>query len=138
MSRKSNQNFQSIPFHKFLEKVLYKAELAGIKVVFTEEAYTSKASFIDRDPLPSYEKGVKLPVFSGKRVRGLFKYDSGGVVNADVNGSANIGRKVIQDSKFLARLDRSLAARPVRINPLKSFSRITGSLEFVNSTNSKS
>jgi len=29
--------------------------------------YTSKASFLDRDPLPQYEKGVSH-VFSGTRI----------------------------------------------------------------------
>jgi transposase len=67
------------------------------------------------------------------------KYKSeSGVMNADVNGSVNIGRKVIQDSEFLARLDRSLAARPVRVNPLKSFNQNSGALRLVDSTNSKS
>jgi transposase len=139
MSRKSTQNFQSIPFHKFLEKVLYKAEFAGIRVVFTEEAYTSKASFKDRDLIPAFEKGVEPLKFSGKRVRGLFKLSDGSSINADVNGSANIGRKVINDVDFLNRVDRSLAARPVRVNPLKSFNRSNSEhLGPVDSANSKS
>jgi putative transposase len=131
-----SQNFQSIPFYLLLEKVKYKAEKESIEVVFTEEAYTSQASFLDRDPLPSHEKGVASPQFSGKRIkRGLYKSGNGTMLNADVNGSANIGRKVIQDSKFLAQLDKSLAARPVRINPLKSFFQ-SQQLEAVNSSNS--
>src|SRR5215472_6245853 len=36
------------------ELLTYKAELVGIRVVLTEESYTSQASFLDRDPLPSY------------------------------------------------------------------------------------
>lgn len=139
MSRKSTQNFQSIPFHKFLEKILYKADFAGIKVVFTEEAYTSRASFKDRDSIPAFERGVKPPNFSGKRVRGLYKRNDGSRLNADVNGSANIGRKVINDVDYLNRVDRSLAARPVRINPLKSFNRkYPEQLRPVDSMNSKS
>lgn len=138
MSRKSNQNFQGIPFYKFLAKIVYKAELAGIKVIFTEEAYTSSASFLDRDSIPSYKKGIKPPQFSGHRTnRGLYCSSDDIFINADVNGSANIGRKVIQNSEFLGRLDRSLAARPVRINPLKSFGQNSGSLKLVDSTNSK-
>ena len=53
--------------------------------------------------------------------RGLYRCADGRVVNADVNGSCNIGRKVIQNSEFIGRLDKSLAARPVRINPLKTY-----------------
>ena len=57
-ARRPNQNFQYIPFWRLVEKIKYKAALAGIDVDFTEEAYTSKASFLDRDPLPDYEEGV--------------------------------------------------------------------------------
>ena len=46
-------------------------------------------------------------------------HDDGFAVNADVNGSLNVGRKVIPE--FFGIGDRSLAARPVRINPLKAF-----------------
>ena len=121
LGKKTNQNFQYIPFWRLLEKVKYKAVLAGLDVVFTEEAYTSQSSSLDRDPLPVYEKGVSH-TFSGKRVkRGLYCSADGCVVNADVNGSCNIGRKVIGNAEFLSRLDKSLAARPVRINPLKAF-----------------
>ena len=77
--------------------------------------------------MPAFVAGQPRPKVSGIRVkRGLYRAMSGVIVNADVNGSANIGRKVIQNSKFLARLDRSLAARPVRIDPLKVFFRNNG------------
>ena len=121
LGKKTNQNFQYVPFLKLMQKIKYKAELAGIDVTFTEEAYTSKASFYDRDPLPKYEKGVSH-TFSGRRVkRGLYRSADGRVINADVNGSANIGRKVIRDEDVILRLDRSVAATPVRVNPLKVF-----------------
>jgi putative transposase len=74
--------------------IQYKAAEQGIDVQFTEEAYTSKASFLDRDPLPSYEQGTTHR-FSGKRIkRGLYKSRKG-LINADVNGAANILRKVV-------------------------------------------
>ena len=75
----------------------YKAQLAGIEVVLTEESYTSKASALDNDTLPSYKaKSDIKPVFSGKRVkRGLYKTSTGKTINADTNGSLNIARKVI-------------------------------------------
>jgi len=60
------------------------------------------------------------PEFNGKRVkRGLYRAADGRLINADVNGSANIGRKVIRDEDLILRLDRSLAARPLAINPLR-------------------
>ena len=118
LGKKTNQNFQYVPFFNLIQKIAYKASIVGIKVVFTEEAYTSKASFLDRDPLPVY--GGTEPVFSGKRVkRGLYRAADGRLLNADVNGSANIGRKVIGNEDIILRLDRSLAARPLAINPLR-------------------
>jgi IS605 OrfB family transposase len=118
LGRKNNQAFVGVPFFLLLRKIQYKAEAVGVEVIFTEEAYTSKASFLDRDPLPKF--GEPEPKFSGRRTkRGLYISKNGRLLNADVNGSANIGRKVIQDVKILDRLDRSLAARPIAINPLK-------------------
>lgn len=118
LGKKTNQNFQYVPFFNLMQKITYKASVVGIKVVFTEEAYTSKASFLDRDPLPVY--GEAEPQFSGKRVkRGLYRTADGRLLNADVNGSANIGRKVIGNEDTILRLDRSLAARPLAINPLR-------------------
>jgi len=117
LGKKTNQAFCSVPVYLLLEKIKYKAAIAGIDVTFTEESYTSKASFYDRDPLPKY--GDAVPEFSGKRkCRGLYVSKDGFAVNADVNGSLNIGRKVIPE--FLGIGDRSLAARPVVINPLKA------------------
>jgi putative transposase len=78
----------------------YKAEQKGIRVVLTEESYTSKASFLDRDPLPTYQQGQQNPpVFRGKRItRGLYRASDGGLLNTDCNGSMNIIRKVAPDA----------------------------------------
>ena len=120
MRKPQKQNFQGIPFIILFNKIKYKAAQEGIEVVFTEEAYTSAASYLDRDPMPAWNRDQEEPSFSGRRVkRGLYRSKDGTLLNADVNGSANIGRKVIQDGGFLARLDRSLAARPVAINPVR-------------------
>jgi putative transposase len=116
LGKKTNQAFCFVPTYLLLEKIKYKAMAEGVEVVFTEEAYTSKASFFDNDELPKYERGVERE-FSGKRkYRGLYVSKEGFAVNADVNGSLNIGRKVIPE--FLGIGDRSLAARPVVVNPL--------------------
>lgn len=120
LGKRTNQKFCSMPFYLLLEKIRYKAALEGIEVVFTEEAYTSKASFLDDDPLPKWEKDVKPPRFSGRRKhRGLYLSSDKYALNADVNGSLNIGRKVIGESLAMKIADRSLAARPVIVNPLK-------------------
>jgi len=122
MDKKHRQNFFYIPFDNLLEKIKYKAELSGIKVIFTEESYTSQASFLDRDNIPVYDKkNTENYQFSGQRIkRGLYKSKDGILINADVNGSANIGRKVIPDSTFGAEWDRSVGATPIIINPLRS------------------
>jgi putative transposase len=110
------QNFQYVPYYGLFEKIKYKATMEGIEVIFTEEAYTSKASYLNHDPLPKY--GEEVPQFSGKRVkRGLYR--SGHTTwNADVNGSLNIGRKVIGEALY-GIVNRSVAATPRVINPLR-------------------
>jgi len=115
MRKPQKQNFQYIPFWRFLEKVKYKAILAGISVEFTEEAYTSKASFLDHDELPVWD--AEPPILSGTRNKGMYKTFR--PIHADVNGSLNIGRKVIGDKVYETFPDRSIAAMPVRVNPLK-------------------
>ncbi|AFY83941.1 RNA-guided endonuclease InsQ/TnpB family protein [Oscillatoria acuminata] len=97
IGRKNNQAFTKIPHAKLISLLTYKARLAGIEVVLTEESYTSKASALDQDKLPVYKaKSDSQPVFSGKRVkRGLYRTDVGRIINADTNGSLNIARKVI-------------------------------------------
>src|SRR5260370_39876434 len=66
----------------------YKAVLVGITVIITEESYTSKASFLARDALPTYDpKRTEKPHFSGRR-DGRWYWASGKrLIHADVNGS---------------------------------------------------
>ncbi len=94
IGKKNNQNFVLIPFFKLIEQLKYKAKLVGIKVIINEESYTSKASFLDWDDLPVYQKSVKHR-FSGKRVkRGL--YQATKMVSNTmkcVNGSLNTDTK---------------------------------------------
>jgi putative transposase len=68
MGRRNNQNVASVPHARFVEMLTYKAELVGIRVIVTEESYTSKASFLDGSPLPSFDPAQPeqpTPVFSG-------------------------------------------------------------------------
>ena len=95
---KRDQNFVQVPHARFLEMLIYKAELVGVQVRITEESYTSQASFLDGDPLPIYGAS-DIPTFSGRRVkRGLYRAANGRRINADVNGSYNTIRKVLPDS----------------------------------------
>ncbi|WP_293119557.1 IS200/IS605 family accessory protein TnpB-related protein [Okeania sp. SIO1I7] len=97
LGKRNNQNFVSVPYNKLIEMLSYKAEMVGIDVILIEESYTSKASFIDNDLIPVYNKSEKNNVtFSGKRVkRGLYRTASKRLINADVNGSLNIMRKAV-------------------------------------------
>ena len=89
MSKKVNQSFVGIPHQKLIEQIIYKAEDCGIKVIITEESYTSGTSFLDGE-LPTKENYNK-----NRRIyRGLFKSNSGRLINADVNASYQILKKV--------------------------------------------
>jgi putative transposase len=114
LGRVNNQHFVQIPHARFIEMLTYKAELAGITVKVQEESYTSKASFLDLDPLPVYDpKREEKPAFSGKRVeRGLYRAKDGRRIHADVNGSYNIGRKAFPNS-FGQGIEAVRAVRPV-------------------------
>lgn len=96
MGRKNNQNFVNIPLFKYLDMISYKSRLEGIEVIFQEESYTSKSSFLSQDDIPIFGKKHDI-IFSGSRSsRGLYKDRVlNKVINADVNGSYNIMRKAI-------------------------------------------
>jgi putative transposase len=97
MGRRNNQNFVQLPHARFIDMLTYKAELVGIKVEVQEESYTSKASFLDLDPIPTYQPDDETEyTFSGKRTgrrNRLFRTKDGQLICADVNGSYNILRK---------------------------------------------
>ncbi|MGB8689337.1 MAG: transposase [Microcoleus sp.] len=91
----NNQKFVQMPLGKLKSRVKQLGDLHGIKFVETEEAYTSKASFLDGDSLPKYGEKPMGWKASGNRIkRGLYWTADGFVVNADLNGAANILRKV--------------------------------------------
>ena len=95
MRKDSKQNFASIPYNPFISMLIYKGNEVGIKVIETEESYTSKSSFLDEDYIPTYGIDDGKKAFSGKRVsRGMYKSKDGTLINADVNGAFNILRKV--------------------------------------------
>ena len=89
----NNQNFVQLPIMRFADLMKYKCELEGIKVVYHEESYTSKCSFLDSEPICKHDK------YMGKRVkRGLFVSRNGIKINADVNGAYNIMIKAIPNA----------------------------------------
>jgi len=109
MSKKVNQNFIGIPHHKFINKIIYKAENVGIKIILTEESYTSGTSFLDE------EKPVKKNYNKNRRkFRGLFISNKGIKINADVNGAYQIMKKVFPN--VFADGIEGVGLHPVRVN----------------------
>ncbi len=109
LGKNTNRNFVSIPHSTLIEKIQYKGLLNGIKVEIIQEAYTSKCSALDLEPIQKHEK------YLGKRVkRGLFRTQKGLKINADVNGSLNIARIVAGD-EIITDSVRSSVSMPNKI-----------------------
>lgn len=93
LGKRNNQNFVSIPFEMFISMLRYKSERQGLRFVEVNESHTSKCSSFDLEPICHHDTYV------GRRVRrGLFKTRDGILINADINGSYNIMRKVKGDA----------------------------------------
>ncbi|MBW4602567.1 MAG: transposase [Calothrix sp. FI2-JRJ7] len=122
MGRVSNQQFVQMPLAKLKERIKQLCEVYGIRYVETEEANTSCASYLDGDSLPKHrEKSVGWKP-SGKRTkRGLYRTQNGSLINADLNGSANILRKVAGNLGIdLSRLVRRCLTTVSRIRIWKT------------------
>ena len=95
LSKVYNQWTKSIPIGKLKDRIIELAEQTGIKTKVINEAYTSKASYLDEDEM---KKGD----FSGKRVkRGLYKTKEGTLINADQNAALNMIRKGNPDAEWI-------------------------------------
>ncbi|MBW4628175.1 MAG: transposase [Brasilonema octagenarum HA4186-MV1] len=95
LGRKTNQTFVQIPTSRLKDRIAQLCEYYKIELTETEESYTSKASFLDNDVLPTFGEKPEGWQPSGKRVkRGLYRTANGYKLNADCNGAANIVRKV--------------------------------------------
>ena len=113
--KRNNQNFVSIPFCTFMNQVKYKANEVGISVSLNEESYTSKCDALSLEDMKHKEE------YFGKRIkRGLFKSRTNEIINADINGSLNILRKVIGND-FISLLNRGLVKNPFIIKYDKEF-----------------
>lgn len=109
LSRRTNQSFVTIPHQKLIEQIVYKAQLQGIRVIRTEESYTSGTSFLDG------ESPVKEFYDKKRRIyRGLFRSNQGVFVNADVNAGYQIMKKVFPN--VFADGIEGVVLHPVRVN----------------------
>lgn len=113
LGKKNNQKFVDIPFSSLVDKISYKAKLVGIDVKITEESYTSKVDHL------AFENLEKHDIYFGKRKkRGLFQSSVNQLINADINGSIGIARKVFGDSAVQQIIGSGLAFNPIRVNIL--------------------
>jgi putative transposase len=118
MGSKTNQKFVQIPTARLKKRIEQLCEQSGIQFIETEESYTSKASFVDRDFLPTI--GAKPDGWkeTGNRIkRGLYRTGlKNWDINADCNGAANILRKVATMLGLdLDGVGRGVLAAPLRI-----------------------
>ena len=98
LNKVNNQNFVQIPFELFVQKLSYKLKEKGIFVYRQEESYTSKASFLNDDMIPTFGDKDSFKGFCGfsgyRQNRGLYKIKGKNrTIHADINGSYNIMRK---------------------------------------------
>lgn len=108
MRKQTNQSFVLIPHSVFVEQLEYKCENHGIRFILQEESYTSGTSAIDKE-IPDAEHYDK----SRRKHRGLFISNNGIPINADVNGSYQIMRKVFPNA--LVEGIEGVACYPVTI-----------------------
>ena len=95
MGKQNNQQFVQMPLARLKERIKQLCVLYGIRYVETEEANTSAASYLDGDSLPEHGKKPQGWKASGSRTkRGLYRTKNRSLVNADLNGAANILSKV--------------------------------------------
>jgi putative transposase len=119
LGKRNNQNFVQIPIFTLRAKLESLCERYGLNYVEQEESYTSKASSLDRDSIPIYNAdNPSKKTFSGRRIkRGLYKTKNGHLINADCNGSLNIGFKSKHEG--FGRVSRVCLTQPVRVNVLQ-------------------
>ncbi|MGG2954496.1 RNA-guided endonuclease InsQ/TnpB family protein [Geobacillus stearothermophilus] len=109
LGKRLNQSFVQIPYNMFIQQLQYKCEEVGIKVVLTDESYTSGTSFLDGEAptKENYDKSRRIK-------RGLFKSNKGILINADVNGAYQIIKKVSPNA-----FNKSYGVEAVVLQPSK-------------------
>lgn len=116
IGRRNNQNFVQIPTAKLRKRVEQLCQQHGIDYLETEEAYTSRASFLDGDLVPAFGERPEGYEFSGRRTkRGEYTSKKGVKCNADLNGSANILVKVATRLGLdLSQIGKGCLTQPMR------------------------
>ncbi|MDX2077880.1 MAG: transposase [bacterium] len=108
LGKVNNQHFVQIPHAQFVAMLTYKAQMRGIEVIFVNESYTSKCSFLDDEPVKKHKE------YKGRRIhRGLFQASDGKLIQADVNGALNIMKKALPNA--FANGIEALVVMPERV-----------------------
>ena len=89
------KNFVQVPLFRLINMIKYKAELAGITFIQVNESYTSGTSFLDNE-LPTKEYYNK----ERRKHRGLFLSNNSKQINADVNASFQIMKKIYREFTY--------------------------------------
>lgn len=111
MNDKATQNFVFIPYDMLIKQLEYKGLWSGVRIITHDESYTSGTSFLDgEEPTKEYYDKTR------RKHRGLFVSNNGTQINADVNGSFQIIKKVFPNA-FVDGIEGSLT--PVVINACK-------------------
>ncbi|MDY0406120.1 transposase [Virgibacillus sp. 179-BFC.A HS] len=93
LGKTTNQKFHALPYRKIIKMITYKAEEKGISIEKVTEEYTSQTCSICK-PGPSKEHAIK----ANRKHRGLYVCgECKTMINADVNGAINIGKKYLKE-----------------------------------------
>lgn len=117
----SDRKFASIPHQKMVQ-LQYKVALSGIEVKLTDEPYTAKTSFLDKDSVSKHQLGQGYQV-----KRGSFGASWGKLINAPfklafiTKLSSSIGGWGLAFGKDVFASDsiEAFAVAPVRDQPLR-------------------
>ena len=118
LGKKNNQNFVLLPTARLKERLKVVLTEIGVNFVETEESYTSKASFLDSDILPTFGEKPEGWKPSGRRTTTkLYRTAKGWIINADCNGAANIFKKVASILDLdLSEITRGSVTCPTRLD----------------------
>ena len=117
MGKKNNQNFVQLPTAKLKERLKVVLTEIGVNFVEVNEAYTSKASFLDGDLIPKYGEKPKNWKPSGRRIATkLYRTAKDWLVNADAQAAANILKVASIPGVNLGEITRGSVTCPTRLN----------------------